>query len=333
MVNEIFGPPDVLELKELDKPVIDEDEVLIKIYATSVNMLDIAYRKGMKSVFGLVRVAMFGIRKPRRKLLGFDFAGEIVKIGDNVTKHKIGDRVYGGARTGTLAEYTKTGKNNIAKMPSNMTYAEAGVMPVGALCALQGLRDKGEIKAGQNVLVYGASGGIGIYTVQLAKYYGCTVTGVASGKNRDLVTSLGADTFIDYTQEDFSKGDQKYDLIFDTVGKSPLSRWKNALKEEGVFVTSGSSSVGWIRFFFRMIGNKFRKKQLRTYAARYYPEDLEFLAKLAEDSKIRSVIDKSYKLEEAAEAHRFYEKGHTAGKVLIMVHDEKNDGLTGNSKL
>jgi NADPH:quinone reductase-like Zn-dependent oxidoreductase len=322
MVNKKFGSPDVFELKELDKPVIEEDEVLIKVYATSVNMLDIAYRSGMKSIFGLVRIVMFGIRKPRRKLLGFDFAGEVVKMGNNVTEHKIGERVYGGAKTGTLAEYTKTGKNNIAKMPSNMTYAEAGVMPVGGLCALQGLRDKGEIKAGQNVLVYGASGGIGIYTVQLAKYYGCIVTGVASEKNRNLVTSLGADTFIDYTQEDFTQGGQRYDLIYDTVGKLPMSRWKNALKEKGIFVTSGSSSVGWIRFLFRMFGNKFRKKQLRTYAARYYSEDLEFLAELVEEGKIRSVIDKSYKLKEAAEAHRYYEKGHTAGKVAIIVHDE-----------
>ncbi|MHA2251522.1 MAG: NAD(P)-dependent alcohol dehydrogenase [Candidatus Kariarchaeaceae archaeon] len=321
MIIKNFGPADVLKLTDIDKPIIEEDEILIKVHATSVNMLDIAFRSGLKSVFFLVRIVMLGIRKPRIKLLGFDFSGKIVKIGDNVTEYKIGDKVYGGARTGTLAEYTKTGKNNIAKMPLNMTYAEAGVMPVGALCALQGLRDKGEIKAGHNVLVYGASGGIGTYAVQLAKYYGCIVTGVASGKNQELVLSLGADNFIDYTKEDFTRSDQKYNIIFDTVGKSPIPRWKKALEDNGIFINSGSDSVGWIRFFLRMSGNKFRKKQLRTYAVRYNNEDLEFLAKLAEQNKIRSVIDKSYKLEEAAAAHEYYEKGHTAGKVAIIVSD------------
>ena len=318
MVAEIYGPPDVFELREIDKPILDDDEVLLKTYATSVNTVDIFYRSGMKVFFGLTRL-MTGLRKPKKKVLGFDIAGEVVEIGKDVTEFKVGDKVYGGCRSGANAEYAKTGKDKIAMMPSNMSYSEAGVVPVAALSALQGLRDSGNIQKDQNVLIYGASGGIGTYAVQLAKIYHTKITAVSSGKNKDLVQSLGADSFIDYTKEDFTKKQEKYDLIFDTVGKMPMSKWRKSLKEHGVFVNAGSPTMSIIGMYRRMFGSKFTKKKLRTFNTQYTVSDLDFLAELSEEGKLKSVIDKSYSLEETADAHRYYELGHTAGKVVINV--------------
>ena len=320
IVNEKFGSPDVLEIKEIEKPEPKDNEVLIKTYATSVNTIDIFYRSGQKVLFGLSRLES-GIRKPRKKILGFDVSGEIVKIGgngENVTDFKIGDLVYGGSKSGGNAEFSVARVSNIAKKPSNMSHLEAGAIPMAGLSALQALRE-GNIQEGQNVLIYGASGGIGTYAIQLAKHFGTRVTAVASGKNEELVRSLGADAFIDYTKEDFTKNGEKYDLIFDTVAKSRGSRWKNALKDNGIFVNAGSPSMSMLRFFTSQLGNKFRKKKYTSFDTKPVKEDIEFLTQLAEQGKIKSVIDKIYSFEEMPKAHRYYEKGHTAGKVVVKI--------------
>ncbi len=255
VVNDSYGSPEDMELREIEIPVLDDDEVLIKTYATSINTLDIFFRKGIKVFLGLSRLAS-GIRRPKIKVLGFDISGEIVEIGKDVTDFKVGDLVYGGARTGANAEFAKAGESKIVLKASNMSHSEAAVIPVAGLSALQGLRDGGNIQKGQNVLIYGASGGIGTYAIQFAKYFGTTVTAVASGKNKDLVLGLGADTFIDYTKEDFTKNEEKYDLIFDTVAKSPMSRWKSALKPNGVFVNAGSPSMSIARFMLNQFATK-----------------------------------------------------------------------------
>lgn len=320
IVNEKFGSPDVLKVKEIEKPVPKDDEVLIKTYATSINKIDFAFRSGTKAIFGLARLAI-GIRRPKKKVLGFDVSGEIVEIGAKVRNFTLGDQVYGGARSGANAEFTTAGVNHIAKKPSNMSYSESGVIPMAGLSALQALRDKGNIQQGQNVLIYGASGGIGIYALQLAKYFGATVNGVASGKNEELVRRLGADSFIDYNKEDFTKKDEKFDIIFDTVSKSPMSRWKRALKPEGIFINAGSPSMSMIRFFTSQFGNKFRKKKYKSFDTLYSKEDLEFLSDLAENGKIQSVIEKTYSFEELAKAHHYYDKGHTAGKIAILIRN------------
>ncbi|MHA2032639.1 MAG: NAD(P)-dependent alcohol dehydrogenase [Candidatus Kariarchaeaceae archaeon] len=323
VLHEKYGLPDILELKDIDKPIIEDDEMLVKVHASSVNTIDIFFRQGIKVMFGLSRLAS-GIRKPNREITGFDVAGEIVEIGKDITKFKVGDKVYGVAKTGSCAEYAKVSEKGIALKPSTMSYAEAAAVPISGLTALQFLRDLGEIKKGQKVLIYGASGGIGTYGVQLAKYYGADVTAVCSGKNEQLVRDLGADEVIDYTKEDFLKKGVKYDLIFDTLGKIHLSKFKIALKDEGIFANSGSPYMSMTRFYLANLGNRFRKKKHRSKTTETNREDLEFLAKIIDEGKVKSVIDKLYSLEETAEAQRYYEKGHTAGKAVInIIPDEK----------
>ncbi|MFW9779334.1 MAG: NAD(P)-dependent alcohol dehydrogenase [Candidatus Heimdallarchaeota archaeon] len=320
-VIERYGPPDVIEIKEINLPILADDEMLAKVYASSVNTPDTAGRSGIKALFGLARLES-GIRRPKKKIMGSDVAGEIVKIGKDITKFKVGDQVYGFARTGTCAEYAKVSERGVVIKPTTMSYAEAAAVPLAALTALQFLRDRGNIQDGQDVLIYGASGGVGTYALQYAKTFDVTVTAVCSGKNRGLVENLGADRVIDYTKEDFTKMPEKYDLIFDTVGKSPQWRWKNALKEEGIFLQAGSPRMRMVRFFLQILGNRFRKKKMGFLITKTSTEDLEFLAKLIDEGKIKSVIDKSFSLDETADAHRYYELGHTAGKVVINVIEE-----------
>ncbi|MCH8905826.1 MAG: NAD(P)-dependent alcohol dehydrogenase [Candidatus Heimdallarchaeota archaeon] len=330
MVYEKFGTPDVFELREMQRPEISADEILIKTYASSVNTIDIVFRSGQKAVFGLARLTT-GIRKPKYQILGFDFAGEVIECGQNVTGYSIGDRVYGGpggigdkvyGGSGGYAEFLVVDPKNISKMASNMRYAEAASVPMAALSALQGLRDSGNIKEGQEVLIYGASGGIGTFAVQLAKVFGTKVTAVSSGKNKELVRSLGADGFFDYTKEDYTKHDKKYDLILDAVGKLPFSMWKGGLKQNGIFVNAGNPKMSITRFILSLLGNKFRKKKYRNFDVTYNSEDLQYLAKLSEEEKIRSVVEKSYDLKDLAEAHRYYERGRTAGKVAVIIANE-----------
>ncbi|MFX0202682.1 MAG: NAD(P)-dependent alcohol dehydrogenase, partial [Candidatus Hodarchaeota archaeon] len=235
IVCEKFGPPEVLELKEVEKPTPKDKEVLVKTYASSVNALDITFRNGAKEVFGFVRVLMSGIRKPRKKIAGLDLAGEVVAIGKKVRRFKIGDPVFGfSVKAGAYAEYTCVAESSIALKPPNMPYEEAAAVCCAAMPALVGLRKLGEIQRGQSVLIYGASGGIGTFAVQLAKVFETTVTAVCSEKNFELVQSLGADAVIDYTKEDFAQKNQTYDLILDAVGKTSFSHSKDSLKKKGI---------------------------------------------------------------------------------------------------
>ena len=310
-----YGKPDVLELKEVEKPAIKENEVLIKVYATTITPMDWRFRCGKN----IIARTMSGITKPKTNILGFELAGEIESVGKEVRLFKKGDQVYGGARSGGAhAEYTSLPEEDVVIKPANMTYDEAAAVPFSATTALQFLRDKGNIQSGQKVLINGASGGTGTFAVQLAKYFGAEVTGVCSTTNLELVQSLGADKAIDYTKEDFSKTGQTYDIIFDAVGKNSFSNCKKSLNEKGIYL----STVATLPIILQMlwtskVGSKkaiYTMPPLRT-------EDLIFLRDTIEAEKVKSVIDRCYPLSQTAEAHMYAEKGHAKGKVVITVQD------------
>ncbi len=316
-----YGPPDVLQLREVDKPVPRDNEVLIRVYATSVTTGDCNARNAVfvPAGFGLLQRLVFGLRTPKRPILGVELAGEIAAIGQNVTQFRPGAQVFGldGVRLGAYAEYKCMPEaGGLALKPANLTYEEAAVLPNGALTALTFLRDKGNIQRGQKVLIYGASGSVGSAAVQLAKYYEAEVTGVCSTSNLDMVTSLGADRIIDYTQEDFTKGDETYDLIFDTVGKTSFSGCKNSLQPTGRYLAGagGLPELGQM-VWTSLVGG--RKVFMGPSSERQ--EDLVFLKELAEAGKLKPVIDRCYPLEQTAEAHRYVDQGHKKGNVVITV--------------
>jgi NADPH:quinone reductase-like Zn-dependent oxidoreductase len=310
-----FGPPEVLQLKEVEQPAPKEDEVLIRIYATTVAAED----PGARSSPGLN-----GLRKPRNPILGWYLAGEIEAVGRNVKRFRKGDQVYGSAGTslGTYAQYICMPEEGaLASKPANMTYEEAAAVPNGALTALPFLRDKGNIQSGQKVLINGASGAVGTSAVQLAKYFGAEVTGVCSTTNLELVKSLGADRVIDYTKEDFTQTGETYDIIFDAVGKSSFSRCKSSLKPEGIYLTTVPSLAIFPQMLWTsMVGGK--KARIAFTGLRPASEKTEvllFLNEIIEAGEYESVIDRRYPLEQIAEAHRYVETGHKKGNVVIAV--------------
>jgi NADPH:quinone reductase-like Zn-dependent oxidoreductase len=294
-----YGSPDVLQLKEVNKPIPNENEVLVKIYATTVASGDIRVR-GFKSPILLwipMRIVL-GLRKPRQPILGVELAGEVEQIGNNVKLFKKGDQVFAltGMSLGAHAEYTCLHENAIMSVkPSNMTFEEATAVPMGGTTALYFLR-KGNIEKGKKVLIYGASGAVGTSAVQLAKYFGAEVTGVCSTANLELVKSLGADHVIDYTNEDFTKNEKLYDIIFDAVGKNSRRNCKKVLVSVGKYLTVDGQGI-----------------------AKVNKEDMIFLKELIEKGEIKSIIDREYRLEEIPEAHRYVEKGHKKGNVIIKL--------------
>ncbi|MDH5383320.1 MAG: NAD(P)-dependent alcohol dehydrogenase [Nitrospirota bacterium] len=323
IVYEKYGPPDVLQLKEVEKPTPKDNEVLIKVFATTVTRYD-CWARSCKAHTGL-RVLMriwFGIRKPKKPILGTELAGEIEAVGKDVKRFKIGDRVYGypGMNLGAYAEYICLPEEAVAIKPANVTYEETAAVLQGALTALFFLR-KANIQRGQKVLIFGASGGVGIYSVQLAKHhFGAEVTGVCSTTKLELVKSMGADKVIDYTKEDFNKRGETYDIIFDTVGKSPFSG-SRSLKKEGsyLFATFGLPQLFQI-LWLRLTSSKKAISPLLAETT----EDLIFLRELIEAGKIKPVIDRCYPLEQAAEAHRYVETGQKKGNIVITVnHNNK----------
>lgn len=314
IVYEEFGPPEVLELKEVEKPIPKNDEMLIKVHATSVNAIDIVFRSGVKMLFGMTKL-MAGFKKPKHKILGFDVSGEVESVGNKVTKFKPGDLIYGALKTpGANAEYVCTSEKSIAIKSANMTHEEAAAVPDTACTALTGLRDKVTIQKGQKVLIYGASGGVGTYAIQIARLFTTEVTAVCSTDKVINAQSLGANAVIDYTKEDFTKNGQTYDVIFDAVGRKKISysQCKNSLTEKGTFITVDLESVA-----FKQI----RNKKIKSYMASVTTEKLDFLRDQIEVGKIRSIVEKVFPLSQTVEAHKYYEKGHLKGKVVITLQE------------
>jgi NADPH:quinone reductase-like Zn-dependent oxidoreductase len=320
IVYNKYGPPNVLKLKEVDKPIPKADEVLIKIYATIVTSGDVRLRKADPF---LVRL-MFGLFKPKINILGVDLAGEIEAVGKDVKLFKIGDQVFGSTFNdgfGAYAEYKCLSENTVLTIkPPSMTYEEAASLFFGGHSALHFLR-KGNIQPGQKVLIYGASGSLGTYAVQLAKYFGAEVAGVCSTANLEMVKDLGADKVIDYTTTDFSKSEEKYDIIFDTVGKSPFSGSVRSLKKKGVYLRAVHMSLAaMVQGLWTSVTSG---KKVIGGVASEHKKDLIYLKELVEAGDIKPVIDRTYPLEKMAEAHSYVEKGHKKGNVAITVthHD------------
>ena len=306
-----YGSPDVLQFNEVEKPTPGDNEVLIKVFAASANPLDWHTMRG--SPF-LARLA-FGLQKPRSPKLGADVAGRVESVGKNVTQFRVGDEVFGDIHAGSFAEYACASEELFALKPVNGSFEAAAAVPVAAFTALQGLRDKGQIQPGQKVLINGASGGVGTFAVQIAKSYGTEVTGVCSTRNLDMVRSIGADHVIDYTQEDFTRNGQQYDLIFDAVGNRSVSDIRRALSPNGICAVAGFTSLSRL---FQVIVLGGRKIGLME-TAKADQKDLIFIKELLEAGKVVPVIDRTYPLSEVPEAIRYLETGHARGKVVITV--------------
>ena len=313
---------DHLKLQEIEKPMPADNEVLVRVRAASVNPVD----GHMIRDTWLARL-FSGLRKPKNTRFGTDFAGVIEAIGKNVTDFKAGDEVF-GAKNGAVAEHicVKMDRGIVMK-PSNITFEQAGSVGVAGLTALQGLRDKGRIQAGQKVLINGASGGVGTFAVQIAKSFGAEVTGVCSTRNVDLVKSIGADHVIDYTKEDFTKTDQRYDMIYDLVGNHSFSERQRILTPNGICVLAGVGGAGfrpesWGRVFGNFgaaFRSNFSKQKFIFYIAKLTKDDLNVLRDLMQSGKVSPVIDRTYKLNQTVDAVRYLEEGHARGKVVVNM--------------
>jgi len=319
-----YGSPDVLTLVDAEKPAPNDNQLLVRVRAASVNPLDLTIRGPW-----LLR-PILGMRKPKDTRLGVDYSGTVEAVGKNVTQFKLGDEVFGG-KTGALAEYVCVlADRAVVLKPPNITFEQAASVPVAAITALQGLRDKGKIQPGQKVLINGASGGVGTFTVQIAKSFGTEVTGVCSTRNLDMVRSIGADHVIDYTKEDFTKTDQHYDLIFDLVGNHSFSERRRILNPNGICVMAGIGGAGWHEgILSRLAGelnayvaSRFVSEKFVTYIATLNKADLTILGDLMQAGKVTPVIDRTYKLNETRDALRYLETGHARGKVVITVEQD-----------
>lgn len=318
IVYERYGPPDVLELRELEKPAVGDDDVLVRIRAASANPLDWHFLRGTPYVMRLVS----GLLGPKSNRLGVDLAGEVETVGKNVTLFRPGDEVYGAA-DGAFAEYACAPAEALAPKPAKLSFEQAAAVPIAGWTALQFLRDKGRIRSGQKVLVNGASGGVGTFAVQIAKSFGAEVTGVCSTHNLELVRSIGADRVVDYTQEDFSRGDTSYDLVLDAVGNHSIFECRRVMKRDGAFLSVGGPDGRWLEPAVFMLKTSlsapFVSQKVISHTARRSAEDLRFLNELFEAGKVTPVIDQTYSLSEVPEAIRYLEQGHARGKVVVSI--------------
>ena len=315
-----YGSADVLEYQEVTKPAPEDDEVLVKVHAAGVNAGDWHL---MRADPFLIRL-MMGLTKPRHPVLGGDFAGTIEATGKNVSQFKVGDEVFGAsAKFGAFAEYVAVSEDAIVLKPANMSFEQLAAVPTAAMTALQALRDHGRIKAGQKVLINGASGGVGSFAVQIAKALGANVTGVCSSSKMDMVRSLGADHVIDYKKEDFTKTGQQYDLILGVGGYYPLSAYKRALKPGGIYVmTGGETRQMFETMFLGSFSFMTSTKKVTNFIQKISKQDLRFLKELMEQGKLSPVIDKSYSLSDVPEAITYLESGKAKGKLVIKVESQ-----------
>ena len=317
-----YGPPDVLQLKEAEKPAPKDDEVLIKVHAASLNAYD--WHALTADIF-LVRLMGFGLLKPKNKILGADIAGRVEAVGRNVTQFEPGDDVFGDIGRGGFAEYACARENRLVSKPANLSFEEAAAVPMAALTALQGLRDKGRIQPGQKVLINGASGGVGTFAVQIAKSFGAEVTAVCSTAKMDTARSIGADQVIDYTKEDFTKNRQHYDLIFAANGYHPILDYRRALGPKGIYVVAGGTIAQMFQAmllgpWISMAGSK----KMGGLSAKVNQKDLVFIKELLEAGKVRPVIDRRYPLSGVPEALRYLGERHAQGKVVITLEHNNN---------
>ena len=320
IVQDTYGSTDVLELRDIDKPEIADDEVLVRVHAAGVD-------RGVWHVMtGLpypIRLAGYGLRAPKTPVPGADVAGVVEGVGNDVTRFQPGDEVFGIGK-GSYAEYARAREDKLAPKPANLTFEQAAVIAISGLTALQGLRDHGKVRPGQKVLIIGASGGVGTYAVQLAKAFGAEVSGVCSTTKVDMVRSLGADHVIDYTHDDFAEGEQRYNVILDIGGNSSLSRLRRALTPKGTLVIVGGETDGrWLggtdRQLRALLLSLFVGQKLGTFVSRGNHEDLIALKELIETGKVTPFIDRTYPLSEVPQAIRYLEQGHARGKVVITV--------------
>ncbi len=319
IVQSKYGSPEnVLELRDIDAPVVTDDEVLVRVHAAGLHAGDCFTVRGAPFP---VRLAT-GLLKPKNGVPGYDLAGRVEAVGNNVTRFQPGDEVF-GACTGTCAEYACAGEDELAHKPVNLTLEEAAAIPTSALAALHALRDVGNVRPGQKVLINGASGGVGSFAVQIAKSFGAEVTGVCSTRNLEMVRSIGADHVIDYSQEDFTQGTQRYELVFDNVENRSLSDCRRALTPDGTLILnsgSGAHGVGLlVRLMKPLLLSPFVRQNLRRYLSTPNHEDLVALKDLVESGKLKPVIEKTYPLTDTAAALAHIGGGHTKGKIVIIV--------------
>ncbi len=313
-----YGPPDVLQLQEIEKPSPKENEVLVKVHAASANALD--WRQFTLPLI-VVRMMRAGLHEPKDKSLGGDVAGRVEAVGGNVKRFQPGDEVFGIGR-GAFAEYVCTSEDKLVRKPANVSFEAAATVPIAALTALQGLRDHGKIQRGQKVLINGAGGGVGTFAVQIAKSFGADVTAVCSTRNQDVARSIGADHVIDYTKEDFTKSEQRYDLILGINGYHSIFEYRRALKPNGIYVWIGGS----LAQFFQVLPlgpllSRLGNRKMQGMMTRPNQEDLVFLKELLETGKVVPVIDRRYPLAGVAEAIKYLVEGHPRGKVVIVVEN------------
>jgi NADPH:quinone reductase-like Zn-dependent oxidoreductase len=319
IVYEKYGPPDVLHLAEVEKPIPKDDEVLIIVYAASINSLDWHFLRANPF---FIRLIAGGFLKPKNTILGVDVAGQVEAVGRNVRQFQPGDEVFGFGGS-AFAEYACAKENALVVKPPNLSFEQAAAVPIAALTALQGLRDKGTIQAGQKVLIQGASGGVGTFAVQIAKSFGAEVTGVCSTRNLEMVRSIGADHVIDYKKEDFTRNGQQYDLILAANGYHPISDYLRALIPEGSYVVAGGSMFQLFQASLQARRtSKTGGQKIFVISTARSQKDLFFMKELLESGKVAPVIDECYPLIKTAEAFRYFENEHARGKVVITVEHE-----------